>query len=85
MDDDTLRHIAKKDLHTLVFFIESMLTSILESGQSLETEVYKYSEMIELELAFKCLQMPILEKKFIGHSILANKINQTKTKDTESS
>ena len=37
--------------------------------------------MMELSLAIKCFKMPVLEKKFIGHSILEQKINQVKTKE----
>lgn len=35
-----------------------------------EEDVYSYTEKMELEFALKCLRMPILEKKFIGHAIL---------------
>jgi hypothetical protein len=45
--------------------------------------VFKYSELVELELALKCLSMPVLEKKFIGHAIIAQKISQVKSKNTE--
>ena len=70
IDDDSLRSLTKKDLTTFVQLVESLLGHAMKEGET-ESEVYRYSEMIELELALKCLSMPILEKKFIGHAILA--------------
>jgi len=45
--------------------------------------VYNHTEKLELELALKCLRMPILEKKFIGHAILAVKIRQARVRPTQ--
>jgi hypothetical protein len=38
---------------------------------------------MELAFALKCLKMPILEKKFIGHAILEQQIKQVKAKDAQ--
>lgn len=64
--------------------LEGLLGTIAAGPEAYELEVYQYSEQLELELALKCLKMPILEKKFIGHAILASKINQVKSKLDES-
>jgi hypothetical protein len=33
-------------------------------------KIYRISEALELEIAFKCLKTPVLEKKLVGHQIL---------------
>lgn len=43
-------------------------------------KVYKITETIQLELAHKCLMMPVLEKKLIGSTILVQKIIQVRTR-----
>jgi hypothetical protein len=47
-----------------------MLNKDNDTKFTYDQEVYKYTEMMELSLAIKCLKVPVLEKKFIGHSIL---------------
>lgn len=69
--------------------MESLLNSVVvernrrNEGRRFETDVYQYTEMMELEFALKCLRMPILEKKFIGHAILAQKIKQVKAREAQ--
>jgi hypothetical protein len=38
---------------------------------------------MELAFALKCLKMPILEKKFIGHAILEQQIKQVKAQNAQ--
>lgn len=52
--------------------IESLLDSITSDDKT--DKVYYISENLELRLALKCLQMPVLEKKLIGNAILGAKI-----------
>jgi len=51
-----------------------LLDSIAESVEEKTERVYFVSENLELDLALKCLKMPVLEKKLIGHAILVSKI-----------
>lgn len=80
VDEDALRHVTSRDQNAFIQRLERLLNSVLYERRrkgdicDQETEVYNYTEKIELELALKCLRMPILEKKFIGHAILSVKI-----------
>lgn len=47
---------------------------MITSPEDKTAKVYYISENIELMIALKCLQMPVLEKKLIGHTILTQKI-----------
>lgn len=82
MDQDSLRSVTKRDFNVFVHNIESLLNFSVrnqrDEARDFRNEVYKYTEQIELELALHCLKLPVLEKKFIGHAILAQKINQVK-------
>lgn len=82
--EEALRSIEKKDLTAFTHGLESLLNSLVSGKEETCQEVYQYTEQIELELALKCLKIPILEMKFIGHSILSSKINQVKLKREES-
>ena len=69
---EDLRLAAKKDIMFYSSNVESILDSVtngLTNEEKIE-HVYKVSESLELELALKCLKMPVLEKKLIGHQIL---------------
>ena len=77
IDADSLRQISKADLTAFTQGVESLLNWVVPAKEAKEG-VYKFTEQMELELALKCLRMPILEKKFIGHAILASKINQVR-------
>ena len=76
IDEDSLRSVTKKDLSLFIHHIESLLRSVVltrnknREERLYEEDVYSYTEKMELEFALKCLRMPILEKKFIGHAIL---------------
>lgn len=76
IDEDSLRSVTKKDLSLFIHHIESLLRSVVltrnknHEERLYEEDVYSYTEKMELEFALKCLRMPILEKKFIGHAIL---------------
>jgi hypothetical protein len=72
---EDLRLAQKKDMTYFITNIESLLESITKPEDKTE-QVYQVSEMIELEMALRCLKMPILEKKLIGHSILVQKMFQ---------
>jgi hypothetical protein len=66
---EDLRTSQKKDIATFSSNVESILdsaTATMTSDQKIE-KVYLISETLELEIAFKCLKMPVLEKKLIGH------------------
>ena len=64
--------------------MESILDSIVPENEEKTDKVYYYSENLELELALRCLKLPILEKKLIGNSILMNKIYQAKNNNIQS-
>ena len=80
VDEDSLRHVTSRDQGAFIQRMERLLNSVVYERKrrgdecQQETEVYQHTEKMELELALKCLRMPILEKKFIGHAILALKI-----------
>ena len=74
---EDLRNTTKKELTFFTNHIESILDSIVNNEDKTE-KVYQVSETLELDLALKCLQMPVLEKKLIGHSILVQKICQVR-------
>ena len=75
---EDLRNISKKELTFFVNNLESILDSIVTDAEEKTDKVYYYSENLELELALRCLKLPILEKKLIGNSILMNKIYQAR-------
>lgn len=76
---DDLRHVSKKDLTYFTNYIESMLDSLVTNNEERKDRVYYYSENLELEIALICLQMPVLEKKLIGHTTLISKIHSAKS------
>lgn len=76
---DDLRNASKKDLTYFTNYIESMLDSLVTNNEERKEKVFYYSENLELEIALRCLQMPVLEKKLLGHATLINKIHQVKT------
>ena len=90
IDEDALRIVTKKELSLFIHHIESLLSSVVltrnKNGEErlYQEDVYSFTEKMELEFALKCLRMPILEKKFIGHAILGQKINQVKANPTQS-
>ncbi|CDW85633.1 ubiquitin carboxyl-terminal hydrolase family protein [Stylonychia lemnae] len=81
---EDLRTATKKDLQYFINQIESMLDSINLKIKERVENVFQYSENMELNIALKCLQMPVLEKKLIGHTILINKIFQVKNQQAPS-
>jgi hypothetical protein len=73
---EDLRIAQKKDIMFFASNVESILDAIsvtMSTNEKVEA-VYKVSETIELEIALKCLKMPVLEKKLIGHSVLIAQI-----------
>ena len=89
IDDSSLRKVTKKEIGSFITNVECLLNSVVfqknrnSSQRKFDEEVYQYTEMMELEFALKCMKMPILEKKFIGHAILGQKINQVKAKQIQ--
>jgi len=89
IDEDSLRHVTRRDQAAFIQHMEGLLNGVVyernRRGEHcrLEMEVYQYTEMMELELALKCLRMPILEKKFIGHATLALKIRQVRGRQAQ--
>lgn len=77
---DDLRSLTKKETQYLIGSVESILdwNRNLNLEDKLE-QVYKYSDQIELHIAKICLQMPVLEKKIIGHNLIGNKISKIKS------
>ena len=61
-----------------------MLDSINTKTEEKVEKVYYFSENMELNIALKCLQMPVLEKKLIGHTIIINKIFSVKNQQGNS-
>lgn len=86
IDDESLRKIEARDLAKFVHQIESLLNCVVyernRAGETraFDTDVYQYTEQIELAFALKCLKMPILDKKFMGHAILEQQIKHVKAK-----
>jgi len=89
IDDSSLRKVNKKEIGSFISHVEWLLNNVVfdqnrnSSQRKLNEEVYQYTEMMELEFALKCMKMPILEKKFIGHAILVEKINQVNKKQIQ--
>jgi hypothetical protein len=88
IDEEALRIVTRRELSLFIQNIESLLSSVVlarnKNGEErlYQDDVYSYTEKMELEFALKCLRMPILEKKFIGHAILGQKITQVKAAPT---
>lgn len=73
---EDLRTSQKKEITTFSSNVESILdsaTATMSSDQKIDL-VYQVSENLELDIAYKCLKMPVLEKKLIGHHILTIQI-----------
>ena len=89
IDESSLRKVTKKEISCYIGNVEAVLQGVVSqknrnsSPSKFEDEVYQYTEMMELEFALKCMKMPILEKKFIGHAILSQKINQVRAKQAQ--
>lgn len=89
VDEDSLRHVTRRDQEAFISRMERLLDCVVyerkRRGEECqrEVEVYQYIEKMELELALKCLRMPILEKKFIGHAILAAKIRSARARPVQ--
>jgi hypothetical protein len=75
---DDLRLVSKKELTFFTNNIESLLDSLVVKHEEKVDKVYYYSENLELEIAIRCLQMPVLEKKLAGHQVLMSKIYQAR-------
>lgn len=86
IDEESLRKVDKRDLAKFVHQIESLLNCVVfernraGENRTFDSDVYQYTEQIELAFALKCLKMPILDKKFMGHSILEQQIKHVKAK-----
>jgi len=66
---EDLRTSQRKEIVTFSSNVESILdsaTATMTSDQKIDL-VYLISENLELEISLKCLKMPVLEKKMIGH------------------
>lgn len=68
----------RKELTTFINNLEKLLESITQNPDEKTEKVYYISENIELMIALKCLKLPVLEKKLIGHNILTSKINSAR-------
>jgi hypothetical protein len=69
---EDLRTASKKEITFFPTNIESLLDSIHADklfDQKSEL-IYKVSEQIELDIALRCLRIPILEKKLNGFQII---------------
>ena len=66
---EDIRVTPRKDIQFFSANIESILDSVTSSSSAAEKIdlVYQISESLELELALKCLNSPVLEKKLTGH------------------
>lgn len=66
--------------------VESILDSVSShlSADEKQEKVYRVSESLELELALRCLKVPVLEKRLIGHQILTSQIYKVRLSGKQS-
>jgi hypothetical protein len=62
--DESLRKVTKKEILDLVERLD----------QIVDSELAHVPEIVHLNLALKCLQLPVLEKKLIGGTLLILKV-----------
>jgi len=79
---EDLRNVSKKDLGYFTSNLESLLDYIYPNQSDKVDQVYYYSDNLELEIALRCLQMPVLEKKLTGHNTLMIKIYHARNNGT---
>jgi hypothetical protein len=95
LSDDVLKNISTGDVRTFTFLHEHILSTIArqfvrqareDNDEAMLAQyappnyVYKTTEQIELQVALRCLKLPVLEKKFFALSVLNDKINAVKSK-----
>ena len=85
--NEDLRTSPKKDILSFSSNVERIHDSVavsLTNDERVEG-VYHLSEFLDLEIALKCLKMPVLEKKLIGHQLLITSIQKVKANCKQSS
>mmetsp|Transcript_13360 Transcript_13360/g.25089 ORF Transcript_13360/g.25089 Transcript_13360/m.25089 type:complete len:2359 (+) Transcript_13360:2657-9733(+) len=78
MSDEDLRTTSKEDLKSVIDYLQTLLERIYS-----EEKLGEILESFELDLAFKCLKSPYLEKRINGLREIIIKITQAKRKDEE--
>ena len=89
--DESFRKVTKKDIIDIVEKLELILTFAHKANLTPQEvnakdspavtvpgDVYRVPELVHLNFALRCLQLPVLEKKLIGGTLLITKVLQVK-------
>jgi len=77
--DEAFRKVSKKELTDLVEKLELLFVFANKNLMGLpDPQIYRVAELVHLNFALRCLQLPVLEKKLIGGTLLIMKVLQVK-------
>ena len=77
--DDSFRKVTKKDVTDIVERLEQILSFGFKIAEQADPEfIHRVPELVHLNLSLRCLQLPVLEKKLIGGTLLIMKVLQVK-------